>query len=241
VSTAYGEALRPLVLSLLEQANSFPVDVYPGDFHGLMDHSDERGSDGTLLLQFYAALAILSRDMFFYFQAHPQRDAAVFENLVGEVHAEDRRLWGESAFPFYRGIAGADLSLGLAEVAAAGAPSLEPLGDPALIHEWSTRPGALVYKRTMSALKDRGVRERVCREGGYYQQYAKHRISAPELHTLIVTSIVEIFVGVPTFWLPLAVLVSVVLVRRGLKQYCGGSPASPAVGSNGGGAERSSS
>src|SRR5262249_45366258 len=131
VNTFGEETPRSVVHTLLEEANSFPTSVWPIGFHGLYDPSDERGADGKLLLQFYAGLAILTRDMPLYLQAHPHQNAAAFESIVDEVQAEERKRWHEMAFPLYQGIPVAeDLSLGLAEAAAAGRPSLERLGEP---------------------------------------------------------------------------------------------------------------
>lgn len=241
MNTVDEEALGPLVLSVLEEVNSFPTNVYPTDFHGLNNPSDERGADGTLLLQFYAGLAVLSRDMHLYLQGHPQQNAAVFENLVQEVHAEERPRFNEGAFPLYQGRAPQGVSLGLAEAAAAGQPSLKLLGDPMIIHEWTTRPGALLYKRSMSALNRRGLQERVCGEGGYYQQYVKHKITAPDLQSLVTTSIVALLMGAETFWVPWAVIVTIILVRKGLSHYCARSPAKPVTGSSGESVEHSTS
>lgn len=214
------EDLRPLVFALLDEANVFPTDVYPEDFHGLYDPSDERGADGELLLQFYAALAVLAREMHLHLLENPREDGNRFEQIIDAVTEEDRRRWGDRAFPLYRGLPGEALFLGLADAAATGRPTLEPLASPMLIREFWTRPGVLLFKRTTSALNEVGLRKRVCGRGGYYEQYAEHKIKAPELHALLVTSILTLSASAIAFWVPWAVLVSVTLVRSGLKRYC---------------------
>lgn len=218
------ESLRAVVVSLLGEANAFPIlNVHPYDFHGLYDLSDERGADGELLLQFYSAIALLAREMHLYLQTNPRDDAVLFEESVQTVYTEERARWGNGAFPVYSGQLQEGFSLGLAEAAAAGRPSLEALATPSIVHEWSSRPGALMYHSLLSTFDRLGLRERTCGKGGYYEQYAERRITAPELHVVLVTSAITLFASPATFWAPLAVLVTTTLVRRGLGRYCGKS------------------
>jgi hypothetical protein len=208
-------------VSLLGEASAFPADVYPWDFHGLPDQSDERGADGKPLLQFYAAIALLARDMHLYLQAHPRDDATLFEEIVEKVHAEERTRFDEDAFPVYRHFLPEGFSFGLAQAAAAGQPSLEHLASPEIVHEWSSRPGALLYHSFVSALDRLGLRQRICGKGGLHEQYTEHHITFPDLQVVLVTSIVTLSASAAAFWAPLAVLISVILVRRGLDHYCG--------------------
>jgi hypothetical protein len=213
------EALRPTVLSLLEEGGAFRTDVYPPGFHGLYDRSDERGGSGEWLLQFYTALSVLAHDMHVYLLDHPRADATRFEEIVHRVHLDDEQRWPGQAFPT-QGYWPREPFLGLAAKADSGTPTLEPLGGFP-IHEWNSRPGALLYRRSLAMLNRRGLRARICGEGGLYPQYLAHNITAPDLHSMIVYTIMGLSATAVSFWAPWATLITLLLVRRGLRKYCG--------------------
>lgn len=105
-------------------------------------------ADDLWLSQLYAGLAVLARDMQKYLDAHPGEASELFTSAVVHVHAEDAARYPEGqTFPNYEGLPTAGFPTGLAEAAGQGRPTITPLADPAIVHEWTTFPGFRLFRQ----------------------------------------------------------------------------------------------
>lgn len=98
------------------------------------------------MTQLYAGLVVLTWDIH-HFLAHSSRDDARWlEEAVASVNIEEKARHGPSAFS-YDDVAFPHLRellafpVGLAEAACSGNPAVSALGDPAILHEWTVKPG----------------------------------------------------------------------------------------------------
>jgi hypothetical protein len=172
-------------------------------------------ADDYLVGLHYAGLAVLARDMHRYLAEHPRDDAALFEQVVSLVHAEERTLYQGGAFPTYEGLPTDDLPEGLASAAAAGQCVIARLGDVAIVHEWTFKAGKRLFVKFSSKFKDT-----ICGKDGPYEQFTHGLVGQAALPTTIASSVLTAGFSAETFWYPLAVYLSILLVKTGLKTYC---------------------
>lgn len=209
-----------VVKALVDEAMAFRTDFQYLDAATYFG-SEETGADGKSLLPYYAAIAVLAREMHQYLDRNPRPDSVFFDEVVRSVHDADFVRWGAQAFPTYQNLLPDDLTFGVADLAAAGTPTLTLLDHPALVREWTTRPGLAVFHAYLKRLDDR-LTPLICGDDGLYAKYAGRKVTAPEVHVLIVTAILTDTATPSAFWAPLGALMSVSLMRRGLKRYCQG-------------------
>jgi hypothetical protein len=101
--------------------------------------------------QHYAVLAILFKGMNDYLKLNQRDDASKFLEFIELVNRKDKPRYGPGAFPEYRGHPHEMLPPALASLAAeaaSGKPSIRGLGDPGLVHEWTTKPGMRLFEPT---------------------------------------------------------------------------------------------
>jgi len=163
----------------------------------------------------YAGLAVLARDMHHYLAEHPRADAAFFEQVVSLVHSEDSERYGGGAFPNYEGLPTDDLPQGFASAADAGQFIIAPLGDRAIVHEWTFKPGKRLFVKFCSKFNDT-----ICGKDGPYEQFTNGLVGQAALPTTIASAVLAVGFSAATFWYPLAVYLSILLVKTGLKTYC---------------------
>ena len=220
------EINRKVLQSLADEVDKFPQTMWSGmSTREIM----QRGSyqEGKLVLgredlplgQLYAGLAALARDMHIYLTEHPREDAGTFENVVTEVSAEDSARYGTGAFPQYDGQLVSLLASGLALAADSGKPVGSPLGDPRFVHEWTSKPGKMLFGRFIQKF-GRKLRETICGKDGPYEQFNKGLIGQAALPTTIAGSILTVGFSAATFWYPLAMYLAILLIKTGLKTFC---------------------
>ena len=165
--------------------------------------------------QLYAGLAVLARDMQLYLDNNPRYDAMLFQEVVSLVNSEERKVNGLKSFPYYEGLPITDLPQHLASAAAVGQPIIEPLGDRHIVHEWTFKPGKRLFIKFGEKFK-----ETICGQDGPYEQFHKNLLGQAELPATIATQILLVGFSPATFWYPLAVYMSILLIKTGLKVYC---------------------
>ena len=172
--------------------------------------------DDVLVGLQYAGLAVLARDMHLYLEKHPRDDAEFFSEVISQVHEEESVYHGASAFPGYNGLPVEVLPGGLASAATQGQFIIAPLGDTkTIVHEWTFKPG----KRLFAKLAPR-FRETICGKDGPYEQLNNGLLKKADLPTTIASSVLTVGFSPATFWYPIAVYLSLLLIKTGLKTYC---------------------
>lgn len=217
-----GEINDALLRSLVREIDRFPPAVPGGYMRRQIDATgsyEECGltfvADDFLVGLQYAGLAVLARDMHRYLAEHPRDDSTFFEQVVSLVHNEDSKQFGGGAFPNYEGLPVDNFPEGLASAADAGQLVIAPLGDRAIVHEWTFKPGKRLFVKFCSKFKDT-----ICGKDGPYEQFTKGLVGQAALPTTIASTVLTVGFSTATFWYPLAAYVSVLLVKTGLKTYC---------------------
>src|SRR5262245_18233459 len=215
-----------LLRSLVNELDSFGPAVPAGYMRRQID---EYGSFEELGLKFssedfkvgqhYAGLAVLARDMHRYLTEHPREDSAAFEDVVSLVNREDSKRYGAGAFPNYACLPVEVLPTGLAAAAADGHPTVKPLGDPKIVHEWTFKPGKRLFVRFLEKF-GRKFKETICGKDGPYEQLNNKLLGQASLPVTIAGSVLTLGFSTASFWYPLAVYTSILLVKTGLKTYC---------------------
>jgi len=211
-----------LMLSLVREVDLLPPAIPAGLMKRRIDEMgsyEEEGlrfvADDFMVGLHYAGLAVLARDMHRYLAEHPRDDAAFFEQVVSLVHSEDGKRYGGGAFPDYKGLPVTDLPEGLAAAADAGRLQIALLGDRAIVHEWTFKPGKRLFVKFCSKFK-----ETICGKDGPYEQFTNGLVGQAALPTTIASSVLMAGFSAATFWYPLGVYLSILLVKTGLKTYC---------------------
>jgi hypothetical protein len=208
-----------LVKNLVKQVEELPP-AFPA---GAMSRSiREFGSYDDLGLIFtdkdyevglyYAGLAVLARDMHQYIAEHPREDAGLFAEVVSAVHDVESTRYGDGAFPNYANLPATSLPTGMAAAADAGKLAILPLRDPAIVHEWTTKAGKRLFVKFGAKFKSV-----ICGPDGPYVQSNGLGSALP---TTIMGAILAAGFSAATFWYPLAVYLSLLLIKTGLKTYC---------------------
>jgi hypothetical protein len=165
--------------------------------------------------QLYAGLSVLARDMYLYLANSSRNDAALFSDIISVVNEEERRMYQEQAFPDYKGLDIKDIPKQLAYDAAIGRPTLKPLGDRNIVHEWTFKPGKRLFIKFGQKFKDT-----ICGADGPYEQSNRGLIGQADLPKTIAACILITGFSAATFWYPLAVYLGILVVKTGLKTYC---------------------
>jgi hypothetical protein len=212
--------------SLIKEVEAFTPTAPTGYMRRQIDERgfyEEQGLrfvyDDLLLGQLYAGLAVLARDMHQYLAQHPRKDAALFEGVVSLVHGEESRQYGGSAFPDYGGLPVEKLPGELASAAAEGRPAVAPLGERDIVHEWTFKPGKRLFVRFLQKFGCK-FKETICGQDGPYEQFNEGLLGQAALPTTIASTILTAGFSSEAFWYPLAVYLSILLVKTGLKTYC---------------------
>lgn len=171
--------------------------------------------------QLYAGLTVLSRDMYFYLLEHSRPDSAMFDDVLRQVIAQERATYGTNAFPEYKTLpirVEPPLPTGLARRLAAGEIAIEALGNPQIVHEWTSKVG----KRLAAWFVNR-AKPVICDPKGVYGLFEDKKVSERDR----VTSLAEaILIGTVAssgaFWYALAAFIAVIVVKQGLKRVCEG-------------------
>lgn len=217
------EINKEILRSLTKEVNTIIPAAFPV---GLMDRRIREAGffkEGALRIvpedyavgQLYAGLAVLARDMYQYLLQNPRDDATLFQEVITLVNSEERRIHGNKAFPAYAGLPVADLPTQLASAAARGMPTVLPLGNREIVHEWTFKPGKRLFIKFGVKFK-----ETICGKDGPYEQFNNGLLGQATLPRTIAIAILSAGFSPVTFWYPLAVYISILLVKTGLKTYC---------------------
>jgi hypothetical protein len=212
---------------LSEEATGFPVSTWSGMSERRIK---EEGiyEEGALVMnrsdlklgQYYSAVAVLARDVHDYLATHHRKDAIWFEDLVLTVEAEERPRYGGGAFPRYLGRPTQLLPTGMAQLSAEGRPTLAPLRDPAIVHEWTSKAGwRWIIHFVQKVRRDSRIRQAVCKPGGWSEKLTRGEMGEEEIIPALATAILLKF-SPDAFWAPLAVLAASLIVKRGLNLFC---------------------
>jgi len=219
------EVDNELIQSLAETVEKFPVTPWSGlstreirEYGFYVEGGLRLESEDLFLGQLYSGLAVLARDMHYYLEEHPRENSATFHAVVEEVNVDDRR-YGSGAFPKYDGQPISLLPTGLAAAADFGKPLVDPLGDPQIVHEWTSKPGKKLFLKFFNKF-GRKLRETICGENGPYEQFNKGLVGQATLPAVIAGAILKSGFSTETFWYPLAVYLAILLIKTGLKTYC---------------------
>jgi hypothetical protein len=172
------------------------------------------------LTQVYAGLAVLAKDLDTYLAQSDNEDAALVQEVIAEIKAQEQPRYGPVAFPYddpafpYKGEL-ERFPQGLAARAAAGNPTVNELGAPLIVHEWTVKAGKRLFLKFGE--KFRVV---ICGENGPYELFERDLLKQSELPVAIVAQILVAGLSTATLWYPLAVYIGLLIVRTGLKTYC---------------------
>lgn len=209
------------------------VDNFPTTkWHGLSADEVQRSGSYTEngltfvredlpLGQLYAGLTVLCRDMYFYLDKNPRDDSAVFDEILSQVIARERSKYGTSAFPEYTTLPiriEPPLPLGLAARFDEGATDVEPLGNPQIVHEWTSKPG----KRIAAKFVER-ARPVICDPNGIYSLFHDKKVEKKDRVTSVAEAIlVGALTSSATIWYALVVFVAAIVVKLGITRFCEG-------------------
>jgi hypothetical protein len=217
------EINKEILESLVKEVETITPSAFPA---GLMDRRiREMGSYEEAGLRFeyndyavgqlYAGLGVLARDMYQYLSGNQRNDAALFKEVISLVNTEERKTHGDQAFPNYVGLPVEDLPQQLAFAAALGWPTVEPLGKRDIVREWTFKPGKRLFVKFGAKFK-----ETICGKDGPYDQFNNGLLGQAALPSTIASTILIAGFSPATFWYPLAVYMSILLLETGLKTYC---------------------
>ncbi len=221
------EVNKRLLTSLLKKTDTFYGGGYAGvSYRDIVRYGsyEEDGlklvSDDIQLTQLYAGLAVFSSELHSYLRQSPREDAAWFEEAIISVHSEEQKRYGPGAFPYddpafpYRVELDA-FPKGLAQAADLGHPTVIPLGDQLIRHEWTVKPGKRLF--IQFGLK---FKEVICGTSSPYEQFEKHLLNLADLPRTIAMTILTQAISPATLWYPLAIYLALLITRTGLKTYC---------------------
>ncbi len=212
------EVNKRLLTSLLKKADTFDGGGYVGEsYRDLARYGsyEEAGLklvlDDIQLTQLYAGLAVFSSELHSYLKQFPREDAAWFEEVITSVHSEEQRRYGPGAFPYddpafpYTDV----FPKGLAQSADQGHPTVIPLGDQAIRHEWTVKPGKRLFIKFGLAFK-----EVICGTSSPYEQLENHLLKQSALPAAIATTILTQGISTATLWYPLAVYLALLIAKK---------------------------
>lgn len=159
----------------------------------------------------YAGLTLLAMDTQKYLESHPRPDAKQFLEIVKPTMESEKKDWPDSPL-FDPSKAG--LPTGLAINADKGdfSPAVFE-GD--IVHEYTLYPGQRLMEKFGSKFK-----ETICGKDGPYERLNKGLLGQADLPATIVSTILTTGFSPATFWVPLAVYITLLITKAGLKTYC---------------------
>ncbi|HNP83860.1 MAG TPA: hypothetical protein PKN47_20540 [Nitrospira sp.] len=182
-----------------------------------------RDRDPALLC---AGLTVLAKDAAEYFAATGKsgNDVRLFQVLYSEALDTERQYWEEHGSPVFQPLQDAGLPRGFTAAAEAGQVDLSPIGEQAIVHEWTKFPGRDLLKKF--SLK---FRDTICGKDGPYEKFQNGLLAQADLPVTIAAAILAAGLSAATFWYPLAVYVGLLLSKATLKTYCETGEVSPNI------------
>ncbi|QKS28228.1 MAG: hypothetical protein HT579_04330 [Candidatus Accumulibacter similis] len=223
--------VQALVAELVEESGTFPMTRPHGGMLLRRIQQDgffeENGlvvtAEDALYCQHYAALAILAKGISECLKLNPCDGASNLDELVELVCRKDLPTYGRAAFPEYQGLPHEMLPpalVSLAVEAVSGKPSLRGLGDPDLVHEWTIKPGIRLFKEFLERLRSSPATVKAfCAPGGVADLLRDGKMGESQVIAAVAQSMLLILAP-GAFWIPIAVVASTILVKRGLSLLC---------------------
>ena len=165
----------------------------------------------------YSGLTILSKDIAEYLatSAYPGKEKELFLDVFTEAMNVDRDYWLNSGPQVFRSLETSELPRGFASAATEDRLDLAPLADRDNIHEWLMNPGMKIFEKFKEKFK-----ETICGKDGPYEKFMDGLIDQADLPITIASSVLTAGFSMATFWFPLAIYLSLLLIKAGLKTYC---------------------
>jgi len=215
---------------MLSDINKMSGGPYTGvSWHALEKYNSyEEGSqfkmvkDDMGLTQLYAALSVYSKNVLEYVRQHPEHKDPLLMDVFTLVNREETARFRNNAFPYndegfsYKN----ELALfpgDLAQKAAGGNPSVGGLENEKIRHEWTVKTGKRIFLRFLFEFGDK-VKDHIC------DYYKSHENESKDLVKEI-NRILLLRAGLFTesVWIPVAGFIAVLLVKKGLDQFCKGT------------------
>jgi len=89
------------------------------------------------------------------------------------------------------------------------------LFDNQIVHEWTKFPGMKLFMKFSEKFK-----EVICGKDGPYEKFNNGLIGQADLPVTIAATILSSGISITTFWIPIIVYVSILIVKTNLKVYC---------------------
>jgi beta-phosphoglucomutase-like phosphatase (HAD superfamily) len=140
--------------------------------------------------------------------------AKLFREVVDEVRAEDSKVAPDVSFAAVE--SDESLPSGIVAEASRGKADLNPLLEPEVAKPLTIGAGRRLFRRFKSKL-----RENICGPGGLHESIVKGSIAQAAVPTTIATTVLTTGLSSDKFWIPLAVYLSLLIVKSGLDTYCG--------------------
>lgn len=219
-----GAMIDATVERLLDEAKRFPPTRWHGVSTSRLLQGDVRVGEEPLnfveleLGQHYAALAVYSRELWHHSREHGELDLGLYRDVLDQVHAiEMAGSYSGRAFPDYHGLPVETLPTGLVARALAGAPTLEPLQDEHIVHEWTALPGRRLCRALFRRLGG-DFRRVVC--GKSDTPRPPQELSVRAVIPTLVTSAFHSGFSAETLLLPILALGVTALALQGLDRVC---------------------
>jgi hypothetical protein len=165
----------------------------------------------------WAGLTILAKDAAEFVAMTGTGGEAVTRFLATYADGLDveRAYWQQYGPKLFVGLRDAGLPAGFAAAAQGGHADLQPLTDPAVVHEWTKFPGRTLLRRFAGKL-----RETICGPDGPYEKFHNGLLQQADLPISIICATLTAGLTPATFWYPLAVYIGLLLTKATLKTYC---------------------
>jgi hypothetical protein len=215
---------------LLYEINNMGGGAYAGaSWHSLEKfNSYEEGTqfkmvkDDMDLTQLYAALSVYSKNAMEYTRQHPEKEEPMLMDVFTLINLEETARFRNNAFPYTDEAFSYKNELAffphdLAQKAADGNPSVEGLENDKIRHEWTVKTGKRIFLRFLFEFGNK-IKEHIC------EYYLSHQTESKDLVKEI-NRILLVRAGLFTesLWIPIAGFIAVLLVKKGLDKFCGGT------------------
>lgn len=165
----------------------------------------------------YSGLTILSKDIAEYIatSAYPGEDKRLFLEVYTDALNVERDYWSEYGPQVFQSLETAQLPRGFARAATEGRIDITPLADRSIEREWLVNPGKKIFEKFKVKFK-----ETICGKDGPYEKFVNGLVGQADLPITIASAVLTVGFSMATFWFPLAVYFSLLLIKAGLKTYC---------------------
>lgn len=208
-----------LIQSVVQEVRYFPKDdkkfVLMGDYSA--DDEDAYRIDNRFLL---CSLGVLTADMRDFLSRVEVEGSegfkAVLDELADEEDPQYRGFFSDPIYPYE--MKRRKLPTGMAAQAAWGSPTLVPLADPDIIHEWTEDAGRRAYNKILERYWE-NLKKAICGKGKEWFEKIQDLVADAQIAAIAGA----IIAGVFTFGVlavPIAILLAMLLISAGLDTLC---------------------